>query len=205
MKKVFPQYVQRLLTMLIFCVSSIAYGQTQQTEYQARILSHVQLVKEEEAVGFACWLILPDIVKTSPLRVLVLGGIVLHQQERWLEITSGATVNTNGIVEPVVHTTAFEKSLHWIELFTDLEYNFRLERFYANGVITAPIAGTGLKIGGEVDVFLSPNGRLSNIGPRLTIQLPFLNGTFKSLLLTTAYKFQSDNTRILRQYLVINF
>ncbi len=135
----------------------------------------------------------------------MLGGVLLNRQKRWFEVMLGAVVSTNGIVEPVVNTRLLEKSLQRLELFNELEYNFHSNRFYANGILAAQFSGSALRIGVEADLILSQNGNLSNIGPRLTLQLPILENICKSLLLTTAFKFQSDNTRILRQYIIMNF
>lgn len=177
----------------------------QSTEYQARLVTHIQCIEKEERIGFAGWFILPNVMKTSPLRSLMLGGIVLNRQERWIEVMLGAASGTNGIVEPVVNLRALEKSIPWFELFSEGEYNFHSHRLYGNGILSTQIAGSAFRIGVEADLFVSSSGYLTSLGPRLAIQLPFFPSLCKNIFLITAYKIQSDNSTILRQYLIVNF
>lgn len=205
MKKELLHCLQKYGIIFTCFILNNIHAQSQPTEYQARLVSHIHIIEKEDSIGFAGWFILPNVMKTSPLRALMLSGIVLIKEERWIEMMLGAAAGTNGIVEPVVNLRALEKSIPWLEVFSEAEYNFQSQRLYGNGILSTQIAGSALRLGVEADLFVSRNGYLSAIGPRFAIQFPFFESVCKSLFLITAYKIQSDNSKILRLYLIMNF
>ena len=179
----------------------------QETAYQLRIVTHMQLVPKDRKVGIAAWGVLPDVMNRRPLRGLLLCGPVYKQENRWVEFMAGGLVTSSGPPSFELDVRYSERSLKRMHAFVEGEYNFHTRKLFIFPSATAPvrIGGARFGVGAESDFVFAPHSRLTVVGPRVAVPLPVCRRPCKDCSLITAYRFQSDGRRVVRNYVVFSF
>lgn len=200
-------HVSCAITTLILAMLASNGLHAQGLDYQLRIVGHTQLVKKSNKVGFAAWVVFPDVMNEHSLRALLLGGVVYKRERRWIEFMAGGLFSSNEPAGFELDLRYSDRSLKWIHAFVETEYNFRTRKlfFQPSAAIPARIARIRVGIGAESDFVFAPGNRLAVAGPRLVLPLPVCRRVCRDSSLITAYRFQSDGRRVLRQYLAFNF
>ena len=182
-------------------------ARAQGTSYQLRIVTHAQLVPKDRKVGMSAWGVLPDAMNHRPMRGLLLCGPVYKQEKRWVEFMAGGLVSSREPASFELDARYSDRSLKPTNAFVEAEYNFRTRELSIFPSATVPIRidRMQLGIGAESDFVFAPHNRLAVIGPRVAVPLPICRRLCKDCSLITAYRFQSDGRRVVRQYVAFNF
>lgn len=194
---------------ILFAVAPLHLTSAQQDliEYQARLLAHVQNVPEGKTLGVAGWVILPNVMRTTPFRTYTLAGIIARSNERWVELMGGLRLNSDGTRETALDIRVLEQSLKWLDIFAEVEYSFTTRQWYLSPILTTTLASKnfGIKAGVEFDLFLHPQRTTFFYGPRVSLHFPVSESVVKNVMFATAYRLQENGEPVLRQYLLVNF
>jgi hypothetical protein len=199
---------QLLIGALLFVLlPGSSRAQTYDPDYQARILGHVQLTPQKGTLGFAGWGILPDVANPNPHRAVLLAGLVGKNDRRWLELMYGGLFAEGSPGTFIADIRMLDRSIQRVELFFEVDYRPMQERLALFPIATTSfeIGGIPFRVGVEADLTMTPQSRGYVIGPRLGIPLPVSKTLCKSATLTTAFRFASDGTEVIRQYLGFTF
>src|SRR5215469_496843 len=194
-------------TTLILAVLMSTVLPAQELDYQLRIVGHTQLVKKGNRVGLAAWVVFPDVMNEHSLRALLLGGVVYKRERRWIEFMAGGLFSGNELAGFELDLRYSDRSLKWINAFLETEYNFGTRKLFVQPSAAVPVRIARIRagIGAESDFVFAPGNRLAVAGPRLVLPLPVCRRFCRDFSLITAYRFQSDGRRVLRQYLAFTF
>lgn len=173
----------------------------QETDYQARFLLHTQMAPA--TVGFASWVILPDITEEPDPRLLTLGGLVWKTERQWIEFLFGGVSKKHTSFEPVADVRFSRNLKHNLRLFSEIYYSWSTDQLLVQNNLTRALKVTSgrLLLGAEAEAIFKPDGAIVGVGPRLVVRLPRM-GTSS---LAVAYQQRSEGMNIVRSYLLIQF
>jgi len=193
--------------LLVLFQPGPSWAQTYDPDYQARILGHVQITPQRGTLGFAGWGILPDVATPNPHRGVLLAGLVGKNDRRWLELMYGGLFAEGSPGTFIANVRMLDRSIRPMELFFEVDYRPMQERLALFPIATTSfeVAGLPLRVGAEADYVVTPKNRSFVVGPRIGIPLPVCKAVCKSAALTTAFRFASDGTEVIRQYLGFTF
>lgn len=195
------------VAVLAMVTVNTAVSQNSLTEYQARVLAHVQYTRPENSIGFAGWLILPNILNTDPFRTNSMAGVIVRGEQRWMETMAGLRIDSKGKTETTIDIRVLDQSVPWLDIFAEVEYSFTSRQWYFSPIITTTLASQpiGIKAGGEFDLFLHPQHTTVYYGPRISLHFPVAESVVQNVMFATAFRFQVNGEPVIRQYLLLNF
>src|SRR5262245_62119239 len=177
----------------------------QDGDYQLRILAHAQFVPKDRHVGVSAWVILPNVMnQESQLRLFLLGG-VYKADKRWIEVMAGGLLSRDQSTSFVLDAR-YSQRTKWMNSFFNVAYNFRTQSLLIspNATLPARIKRVPLRLGAEGDFVFAPSHQSRMVGPRVVVPLPVCR-VCKEFSLVSAYRFQSDGRRVVRNYLAVTF
>ena len=195
---------ERIIVTGLLVLSATGLAQSP-PEYQIRLLGHTQLVPSGARWGAASWLVFPNLSRTSPLRSLVLVGVVHKGDRRWTEFLAGEMLNSAEPPGFELDVRHLERGVSWLTAFIEAEYNFRSRKLFIMPAATLPLPVAHLRAGVESDLVFTRNGNAIVLGPRLVAPIPICFGVCRDLSLTTAFRHQAGHRDVVRQYIALTF
>ena len=197
--------------MKVALVSALLMGMphmlsAQDPEYQLRFITHARWTPPGSGVGLAAWAILPNVMnEADPTRTLLLGGGLLRNRVRWVEVMAGALIHAEG-TNTMLSVRYLERLPRW-SLYLEGEHNVgdRKTSVVTNATVPAALAGLRLRAGLEGEWIHTPTSDAQIIGPRLTVTLPICGRLCSESAITTALRFHRDGHVVVRQYVVVTF
>lgn len=185
----------------------LATAEAQDGDYQLRILLHKQFVAKERHTGVAGWIVLQNLMNKASERQLLLFGAVYKADKRWLEVMAGGLVSRNEPASFLLDVRYADRGSKWLSSFIETMYNFRTRSFLLSPSATSPmrVKRVRFRVGLEGDFTFAAKSKTAIAGPRVVFPLPICRSFCKELSLISAYRFQSDGRRVVRNYLAFNF
>lgn len=176
-------------------------------EYQLRFLTHGQLVPRAAPLGLAGWAILPNVMnENDPWRTKLLGGVVLRNERRWVEVLVGAMLSELARPAPEINVRYQERGRR-LSFSMDAEYTVPSSRLslIGNSTVRLQLAGLRVGLGVEGEWTRVPGPDVLITGPRVAVTVPLCSALCRSAAVITAYRMHRDGQRTVRQYVAVNF
>ena len=191
-----------IVLVILLCNPLCARGEEDESvDYQFRFLLHGQQVVSN-GIGVAGWGIVPNTLNTKTPIGVVLGGVVLKQEGRWMEIMAGTFINGRTPDDPLLDIRVSDTSNKIVHFFGEVRYSLKTDTLLISPNIIFPIYTIWDKvvsIGAESDIFITKGKMKYGAGPRFVVPLPI-----KGWSLAIAYQI-GNGQNILRSYLSYTF